>query len=112
MRLERSALGNPHSRDHFIVIAAIALFASTHNIDLEGHVSCTYRKTDCAEAQPDVSFYWGRFGDGGFRRSVSAESANESWQGECLVVVSVSALSIGNMPAEDASSGQFCCVCR
>jgi Uma2 family endonuclease len=59
MRLEMSALGNPHSRDHFIVIAAIALFASTRNIDLDGHDNCTYRKTDCAEAQPDVSFYLG-----------------------------------------------------
>jgi Uma2 family endonuclease len=59
MRLEMSALGNPHSRDHFIVIAAIALFASTRNIDLDGHDNCTYRKTGCAEAQPDVSFYVG-----------------------------------------------------
>ncbi len=59
MRLEMSALGNPHSRDHFIVIAAIALFASTRGIDLDGHDNCTYRKTGCAEAQPDVSFYLG-----------------------------------------------------
>jgi Uma2 family endonuclease len=59
MMLEMSALGNPHSRDHFIVIAAIALFASTRNIDLDGHDNCTYRKTGCAEAQPDVSFYLG-----------------------------------------------------
>jgi Uma2 family endonuclease len=54
-----SALGNPHSRDHFIVIAAIALFASTRNIDLDGHDNCTYRKTGYQEAQPDVSFYVG-----------------------------------------------------
>jgi Uma2 family endonuclease len=59
MRLEMSALGNPHSRDHFIVIAAIALFASTRNIDLDGHDNCTYRKTGFEEAQPDVSFYLG-----------------------------------------------------
>jgi Uma2 family endonuclease len=59
MRLEMSALGNPHSRDHFIVIAAIALFASTRNIDLDGHDNCTYRKTGYQEAQPDVSFYVG-----------------------------------------------------
>lgn len=59
MRLEMSALGNPHSRDHFIVIAAIALFASTRNIDLDGHDNCTYRKTGYEEAQPDVSFYLG-----------------------------------------------------
>ena len=59
MRLEMSPLGNPHSRDHFIVIAAIALFASTRNIDLDGHDNCTYRKTGYEEAQPDVSFYLG-----------------------------------------------------
>ena len=59
MRLEISPLGNPHSRDHFIVIAAIALFASTRNIDLDGHDNCTYRKTGFEEAQPDVSFYLG-----------------------------------------------------
>ena len=59
MRLEMSPLGNPHSRDHFIVISAIALFASVRGIDLDGHDNCTYRKTDCKEAQPDVSFYLG-----------------------------------------------------
>jgi Uma2 family endonuclease len=59
MRLEMSALGNPHSRDHFIVIAALALFASIRGIDFDGHDNCTYRKIGCAEAQPDVSFYLG-----------------------------------------------------
>ncbi|NJL39052.1 MAG: Uma2 family endonuclease [Leptolyngbyaceae cyanobacterium RM2_2_4] len=59
MRLEMSPLGNPHSRDHFIVISAIALFASVRGIDLDGHDNCTYRKTGCEEAQPDVSFYLG-----------------------------------------------------
>jgi Uma2 family endonuclease len=59
MRLEISPLGNPHSRDHFIVIAAIALFASIRGIDLDGHDNCTYRKTGSEEAQPDVSFYLG-----------------------------------------------------
>lgn len=59
MRLEMPPFGNPHSRDHALVIAAIALFASTRNLDLDGHDNCTYRKTDCAEAQPDVSFYVG-----------------------------------------------------
>lgn len=54
-----SPFGNPHSRDHFIVIAALALFASIRGIDLDGHDNCTYRKTGCDEAQPDVSFYVG-----------------------------------------------------
>ncbi len=59
MRLEMPPFGNPHSRDHALVIAAIALFASTRNIDLDGHDNCTYRKTGYEEAQPDVSFYLG-----------------------------------------------------
>ena len=59
MRLEMPPFGNPHSRDHALVIAAIALFASTRNLDLDGHDNCSYRKTDCAEAQPDASFYLG-----------------------------------------------------
>jgi Uma2 family endonuclease len=59
MRLEMSPLSNPHSRDHFIVLAAIALYASIQEIDLDGHDNCTYRKTGQAEAQPDASFYLG-----------------------------------------------------
>ncbi len=59
MRLEMPPFGNPHSRDHALVIVAIALFASTRNIDLDGHDNCTYRKTGYQEAQPDVSFYVG-----------------------------------------------------
>lgn len=59
MRLEMSPLGNPHSRDHFIVLVAIALFASIQDIDLDGHDNCTYRKTGYEEAQPDASFYVG-----------------------------------------------------
>lgn len=60
MRLEgMAALGNPHSRDHFVVIGAVFLFASLRNLDIDGHDNCTYRKTGCAEVQPDVSFYIG-----------------------------------------------------
>lgn len=59
MRLEMSPLGNPHSRDHFIVLVAIALFASIRDIDLDGHDNCTYRKTGYDDAQPDASFYLG-----------------------------------------------------
>jgi Uma2 family endonuclease len=59
MRIEMSPLGNSHSRDHFIVLYAIGLFAALNQIDLDGHDNCTYRKTDCEEAQPDASFYIG-----------------------------------------------------
>jgi Uma2 family endonuclease len=59
MRFEMSPLGLPHSRDHFIVIAAIALFASLRNLDLNGHDNCSYRKTGYKEMQPDASFYLG-----------------------------------------------------
>lgn len=54
-----SALGNPHSRDHFIVIHAVCLFAGLNQIDFDGHDNCTYRKANCAQAQSDVSFYLG-----------------------------------------------------
>lgn len=59
MRLEMSPLGNPHSRDHLIVIHAVCLFAGFNQIDFDGHDNCTYRKTGYEEAQPDVSFYLG-----------------------------------------------------
>jgi Uma2 family endonuclease len=59
MRIEMSPVGNPHSRDHAIIIGAIYLFASLRGIDLDGHDNCTYRKSGCAEAQPDASFYIG-----------------------------------------------------
>lgn len=60
MRLESmAALGNPHSRDHYIVIVAIALFTSLKGIDIDGHDNCTYRKAGNLEIQPDTSFYVG-----------------------------------------------------
>ncbi len=59
MRLEVSPLGNPHSRDHLIIIHAICLFAGFNQIDFDGHDNCTYRKSGHAEAQPDASFYLG-----------------------------------------------------
>lgn len=57
LRIEMSPLGNPHSRDHSIIIYAVHLFASIKGIDLDGHDNCTYRKTGLSEAQPDASFY-------------------------------------------------------
>lgn len=59
MRIEMAALGNPHSRDHYIVIAGVALFASVKEIDIDGHDNCSYRKTGYVEIQPDLSFYFG-----------------------------------------------------
>ncbi|MBW4550360.1 MAG: Uma2 family endonuclease [Aphanocapsa sp. GSE-SYN-MK-11-07L] len=60
MRIESmAALGNPHSRDHFIVMAMVSLFASLRSLDLDGHDNCTYRKIGCTELQPDASFYLG-----------------------------------------------------
>ncbi len=64
MRLETMApLGNPHSRDHYIVIAAISIFSGLRNLDLDGHDNCTYRKLGCSEVQPDASFYLGANAD-------------------------------------------------
>lgn len=60
MRIEMSPVGNPHSRDHAIIIHAVVLYAGIKDIDLDGHDNCTYRKTGGDEAQPDVSFYIGK----------------------------------------------------
>jgi Uma2 family endonuclease len=60
MRLEgMAALGNPHSRDHGIVMGAVFLFATLEELDLDIHDNCTYRKTGYAEVQPDASYYLG-----------------------------------------------------
>lgn len=59
MRIERSPVGNDHSRDHSIVIYAVHLFAGINGIDFNGHDNCTYRKAGVSEAQPDVSYYIG-----------------------------------------------------
>lgn len=63
MRIEIAALGNPHSRDHGIIIVAVGLFVSLRNLDIDIHDNCTYRKTGCREAQPDASFYVGSNAD-------------------------------------------------
>lgn len=60
MRLEQmAALGNPHSRDHGIVMGAVFLFATLRVLDIDIHDNCTYRKTGCTEVQPDASYYIG-----------------------------------------------------
>lgn len=59
MRLEMSPVGNPHSRDHFIIIAALGLYAALRNLPIDGHDNCTYRKAGLREAQPDLSVYVG-----------------------------------------------------
>jgi Uma2 family endonuclease len=64
MRIESmAALGNPHSRDHYIVLAAISIFASLRSLDLDGHDNCSYRKAGYSEVQPDASFYLGANAD-------------------------------------------------
>jgi Uma2 family endonuclease len=57
MRIEMSPVSTRHSRDHAIVLAAVILYASLRNIDLDAQDNCTYRKAGCREVQPDVSFY-------------------------------------------------------
>ncbi|MBD1847145.1 Uma2 family endonuclease [Cyanobacteria bacterium FACHB-63] len=60
MRIESmAALGNPHSRDHGVVIGFIFLVAGVLELDIDVHDNCTYRKTGSLEVQPDASFYVG-----------------------------------------------------
>jgi Uma2 family endonuclease len=54
-----AALGNPHSRDRYIMIAAVTRFTSLRGLDIDGHDHCTYRKTGGTKVQPDASFYIG-----------------------------------------------------
>lgn len=58
-RIEMSPVGNPHARDHAIIIHAVVLHAGLKGIDLNSFDNCTYRKAGDSEAQPDASFYIG-----------------------------------------------------
>jgi len=59
MRIEMPPVGNDHASDHTIIINAASLFAAMKGIPMNGKDNCTYRKTGCDEAQPDVSYYIG-----------------------------------------------------
>ena len=60
MRIESmAALGNPHSRDHGVVMGFVFLVAGVLEFDIDVHDNCTYRKTGFLEVQPDASFYVG-----------------------------------------------------
>ncbi len=63
LRIEMSPLGNDHASDHTVIITAVALFAATKNIELNGKDNCTYRKTGYQATQPDVSYYIGESAD-------------------------------------------------
>jgi len=58
-RIEMSPLGNPHARDHAVIIGAIALFAAIKGIKLDCKDNCSYRLSGYQEAQPDASVYIG-----------------------------------------------------
>ncbi|MGK7923837.1 MAG: Uma2 family endonuclease [Spirulina sp.] len=60
LRIEMSPLGNDHASDHSIINHGIHLYAALKNLDLNGKDNCTYHKTDCKSAQPDLSFYIGK----------------------------------------------------
>lgn len=59
MRIEVPPIGNDHASDHTIIIFAVHLFAGIKGIEMNGKDNCTYRKRECREAQPDVSYYIG-----------------------------------------------------
>ncbi|MEB3178876.1 MAG: Uma2 family endonuclease [Nostocaceae cyanobacterium] len=63
MRIEMPPVGNDHASDHTVIINAVNLFAITKGIGLNGKDNCTYRKTGCDDAQPDVSYYIGKNAD-------------------------------------------------
>ncbi len=57
LRIEMSPLGNKHGRDHAVIMGAVAFFAATKNIALNGIDNCTYDKRGYQAVQPDVSYY-------------------------------------------------------
>ncbi len=56
-------LENDHASDHIVIIAEVALFAATKNIDLNGKDNSTYCKSGYQATQPDVSYYIGENAD-------------------------------------------------
>ncbi len=54
-----SPIGNQYSRDHAVIMGAVAFFAATKNIALNGIDNCTYDKRGYQAVQPDVSYYIG-----------------------------------------------------
>ncbi|MDY7003330.1 MAG: Uma2 family endonuclease [Cyanobacteriota bacterium] len=62
-RIEMSPLGNDHAKDHAVIMAAVAFFATTKNIALSSRDNCTYCKTGFRAAQPDASYYIGENAD-------------------------------------------------
>lgn len=63
VRFEMSPVGSDHSKDHSIILVAASLYASIKGLGMNGHDNCTYRKTGCQEAQPDISYYIGENAD-------------------------------------------------
>ncbi|MEM9138155.1 MAG: Uma2 family endonuclease [Cyanobacteria bacterium P01_F01_bin.42] len=59
MRLEMLPIGFDHSTAHSLISLAINLFGITNSLPLTIADSCTYRKTDIRDCQPDLSVYVG-----------------------------------------------------
>lgn len=63
LRIEMSPLGNDHASDQTVIIGAVALFAATKNINLNGKDNYTYCKTGYQATQPEISYYTGENAD-------------------------------------------------
>lgn len=59
LKIEMSPVGNDHANDHTSITLTAGLFAGLKNIPMNGKDNCTYRKTGCQDAQPDLSYYIG-----------------------------------------------------
>ncbi|MBD1921180.1 Uma2 family endonuclease [Microcoleus sp. FACHB-831] len=59
LRIEMTPQGYDHSYDNSLLGYAIQLFCAIKSIPISGLTNCTFRKTNEAEAQPDLAFYIG-----------------------------------------------------
>ncbi|MGJ3248763.1 MAG: Uma2 family endonuclease [Elainellaceae cyanobacterium] len=57
MRIEMSPVGHDHAADNSMVDFAVRLFCTVKGIAFKGLASCSYRKADLQECQPDLSYY-------------------------------------------------------
>lgn len=57
MRIETSPIGANHARSHGIVSNVIQFFATFNDVYIYQYLNCSFRKTNNAEFQPEISCY-------------------------------------------------------
>jgi Uma2 family endonuclease len=63
MCFEPMSTGSDHSKVHTVITLGVGLFATLRQLPINGHDTCSYRKTGYSEFQPDLSYYIGAKAD-------------------------------------------------